>query len=89
LNCSEITALTETVQNGMTAVLPESKLHSITISSQEKNIIGIISVFFGADTGSKSAAANTPKTTSSASQQREGSLVSAVGGAAMCGVTQH
>ncbi len=48
LNCSEITDLTQTVQNGSTAVLPESKQQSITISSQEKNDLGLISLFFDA-----------------------------------------
>ena len=32
LNRSEISALTESVQNGMTEVLPETKQHNITIS---------------------------------------------------------
>ncbi len=63
LNCSEITALTETVLNGMSAVLPESKQHNITISSNEKNVLGIIAVFFGAFTGRNSVEANAPKPT--------------------------
>ena len=36
LNRSEISALTESVQNGMTEVLPETKQHNKTISSREK-----------------------------------------------------
>ena len=64
LNRSEISALTESVQNGMTEVLPETKQHNITISSREKNILGIISLFFGAVTARGSAAANAPKPTS-------------------------
>ncbi len=41
--------------------VPESKQHNITISSHDKNLLGIISVFFGAFTGRKSAEANAPK----------------------------
>ncbi len=59
LNGSEISALTEMLHNGMTAVLPESTQHKVTILTHETN--GIISVFFGAFTGRNSAAANYPK----------------------------
>ena len=48
----------------MTEVLPETKQHNITISSRQKNILGIISLFFGAVTARGSAAANAPKPTS-------------------------
>ena len=64
LNCSEITALTQTVQNGLTAVLPESKQHRITVSSHERNVLGLISLFFGAVTTRFSTAADTAKPTS-------------------------
>ena len=36
LNCSEITALTQNIHNGITAVLPESQQHRITISAHER-----------------------------------------------------
>ena len=64
LNCSEIIALTENLQDGMAAILPDSMQQKITISANEKNIFGIISVFFGAVTARNSTAANTPKPTS-------------------------
>ena len=64
LNGSEITALSESVLKGMSAVLPDPKQHNITISPNEKTILGIISAFFGVSTGRNSAEANSPKPTS-------------------------
>jgi hypothetical protein len=59
--CSEIIALTKTVQNGMAAVLPYSTQQRITISANERNVLGIFSLFFDSGTPRFSAAANTPK----------------------------
>ena len=61
LNCSEITALTHTIQTGITAVPPESKQHNVTVSSHEKNVLGIISQFFGAVTARNSTPLPSPR----------------------------
>jgi hypothetical protein len=61
LNCSEITALVGAVQNGIEESSDERG--RITLSSTERNVLGRISQFFGAVTTRKSAAANSPKST--------------------------
>ena len=62
LNCSEITALAGAVQNGIEESSDERV--RVTLSSTEKNVLGRISLFFGAVTKRCSAEANTPKPTS-------------------------